>query len=516
QQGNVQIRVMLDDETPQSVRLKIKVTDTGVGLSEEQRKVLFHAFTQADTSTTRRFGGTGLGLVISKKLVESMNGKIGLESEENVGSTFWFTIELDKDPEENKQIDFGFPGRRVLLHDSSRVSQLATQHLLTRWNIKVETTDDIDSLIELASLNSQQQKTVHLIIVGGYPSQEFHRELTQINDLGKSLNCSSAVLLNTNDETVINQYAELGIAHHISKPLIRKNFYNALFEWFEIGKQKTMEDEASEDSNTNVDSGPSRILCVDDNEANLKLIAELLSEYNVDTTLADDGVEAVKACEKSSFDLIFMDIQMPEMDGVEATRHIRKLKSSKARTPIIALTAHAMKGEKEKLLAEGMDDYLTKPISQAQLEETINKWTRKKLVQKEDSKSPQAETSLQLPSANADAESNSVVDWELSLKAANQKPDLAKDMLKMLVNSFNEAKNKIDSAFENEDKESLTQHVHKLHGATAYCGVPQLKKIANEYETHLKKDAFNQASLAIHSDFMQAIDDVEEAAKDYL
>jgi len=516
QQGNIQIRVMLDDETPQSVRLKIKVTDTGVGLSEEQQKVLFQAFTQADTSTTRRFGGTGLGLVICKKLVESMSGKIGLESEENTGSTFWFTIELDKDTDENKQIEFGFPGRRVLLHDYSRVSQLATQHLLTRWNTKVETADDLQSLTELAKLNAQQQKSVHLLLVGGYPSAKFQAELTKLKEISDELDCPIAVLLNTTDESVVSHYKELGITYHLSKPIIRKNFYSALFEWFDVGKQQSMESDHSESKTLTYSSSPSRILCVDDNEANLKLIDELLSEYNIIRTLATDGREAVQACKESKFDLIFMDIQMPEMDGIEATRRIRKMKTDGVRTPIIALTAHAMKGEKEKLLAEGMDDYLTKPISQEQLENTIQQWTRKKLVHS--SKSELKEETKEKPETPSGQKKkpNSVIDWDLSLKAANQKVDLAKDMLKMLVASFDEAKANINEAFDKEDLEALTQHVHKLHGATAYCGVPTLKKMANEYETELKENGFGISTPAIHEDFMMAVDAVEKLAEDYL
>lgn len=514
QQGNVQIRVLLEDETPQSVRLKVNITDTGVGLSQEKQKVLFQAFTQADTTTTRRFGGTGLGLVISKKLVESMNGQIGLESEENVGSTFWFTLELDKDPDDNKEVDFGFPGRRVLLHDSSRVSQLATQHILTRWNNTVDTCENLTSLVELANLNLKQNKDVHLILIGGYQSYEYKSEFNQLKSIAEGLNCPIAVLLNTTDDGVINQFVEVGINRHLTKPIIRKKLYDSLFDWFEVGKKVETAAQQKQQSLPAADASDLKILCVDDNPANLKLIAEFLSEYDLQTTLATNGVEAVDACKKEQFDLVFMDIQMPEMDGVEATRHIRKMKNNQARTPIVALTAHAMKGEKEKLLNEGMDDYLTKPISQAQLEETIRKWTRKKLTASEaedihDTELPSAKSEEIKPTTNA-------IDWELSLKAVNQKEDLAKDMLSMLVKSFAEAKTEITSAFNNKDSEELTKQVHKLHGATAYCGVPILKRLAGEYETHLKNSGISQDTQGLHSEFMAAIAEVESAADEYI
>jgi len=179
--GNVQIRVILDEETPQSVSVKFEIEDTGVGLSKEQQRVLFHAFTQADTTTTRRFGGTGLGLVISKKLVESMDGRIGLLSKENVGSTFWFTIRLDKDPDEINADGFGFPGYRILLHDYNQISQHATKHILKQWGTLIETCDDIDSILTTAELNYEQKKDVHLIIIGGYKSYEYRSQLTNIS-----------------------------------------------------------------------------------------------------------------------------------------------------------------------------------------------------------------------------------------------------------------------------------------------------------------------------------------------
>jgi two-component system, NarL family, sensor histidine kinase BarA len=510
QQGNIQIRVMLEDETPQSVRLKINVTDTGIGLSKEKQKILFQAFTQADTTTTRRFGGTGLGLVISKKLVESMNGRIGLDSEENIGSTFWFTLELDKDPDEKKSKEIGFPGRRIILHDYNKTSQQALKNTLSNWNTTVETCNDLATLIELAQLNKQHKKDVHLIMIGGYQSYEYKTEFSQINTLSKELGCPFSILLNTNDETVINQFSELGIERHLNKPIIRKKLYQALFDWFEIGKH--IETEQITETSLQKESGKSKILCVDDNEANLKLLAELLSEYNVDTVLAINGSKAVDAYIEEEFDLIFMDIQMPVMDGIEATRTIRKMNhTDRKRTPIIALTAHAMKGEKEKLLNEGMDDYLTKPISQEQLENTIRQWTRKKLRI-----TPTLNSISEKETTKKSQQNSAIIDWKLSLKAANNKPELAKDMLTMLIASFKEAKQKIALAYAQKDTSELIQQVHKLHGATAYCGVPMLKKLAHKYETHLKSNDSLLDSDIIHQQFMSAIDDVKNESRHYI
>lgn len=510
QQGNIQIHVTLHDETPQNVRLKIKVIDTGIGLSKEQQKVLFQAFTQADTTTTRRFGGTGLGLVISKKLIESMNGRIGLESKENVGSTFWFTLKLDKDINDNKPVEFGFPGSKVLLHDYSKVSQVAISNILTRWNMKVETCDTLNDLIKLAKLNKQQDKNVHLIIVGGYLAHEYKKELSQLAKISHDLNSATIALLNTNDEATIKAYADLNINRYLTKPIVRRHIYKVLCEIFEVNQQAAI---AQEDLLDNNRKGLTQILCVDDNEANLKLIVELLSEFNIQTTQANNAKEAIEICAKENFDLIFMDIQMPDMDGIEASQHIRKIKGQNNRIPIIAVTAHAMKGEKEKLLSEGMDDYLTKPINQTQLEETIRKWVRKPISLK--STELITKPSTRQAAANID-ENKHIIDWELSLESANQKEDLAKDMLSMLVDSFDDAKHKILAAFDANSLEELSQQVHKLHGATAYCGVPQLKQLAYDYETQLKQSGLTADTKILHAKFIQAIVEVEKIAHIYI
>jgi len=498
QEGTIQIRVMLEEESDTSVRLRVNITDTGVGLTHEQQKVLFQAFTQADTTTTRRFGGTGLGLVISKKLAESMKGKIGIESEENVGSTFWFTLELEKDLQKIEKTPLGFPGRRVLLHDANNTSQLATKYLLNRWDAQVESTNSLLELTTKAETYSQQKKKVHLILVGGYLPPEFSEDLLRLKQLSQHLDCPMAVLINSKEEKDIQQFTDLGLNKYLSKPITKELFYNELLDWFNIDEQ------SSAKSNTIYDSSEINVLCVDDNNANLKLIAAFLSDYSVKTQIASSGKESIELCKKIDFDLIFMDIQMPDMDGLEATKVIRKISPHYNSSPIIALTAHAMKGEKHRLLKEGMDDYLTKPISQDQLRESIQKWTSKSVSLKTDEKTSQTPSAL----------SNELsIDWELSLKNAGGKDNLAREMLNMLIDSFPEARNLIQKYLDANDTQKLIAQVHKLHGATAYCGVPKLKSLANQYESQLKTNGITTEIHSIHSQFIIELSKIENDAK---
>lgn len=503
EQGTIQIRVMLEEENSSSVKLRINITDTGVGLSDEKQKVLFQAFTQADTTTTRRFGGTGLGLVISKKLAESMNGKIGIESEENVGSTFWFTIKLERDLDSLEKIELGFPGRRILFHDTNNTSQLATKYLLGRWDTIVESTDSLNALVKKANEFALQKKDVHLILIGGYLPMQHKKKLLQLREIAEQLNTPIAALVNSKEEKVIQQFIDIGINKHFSKPITKKLFHDALYDWFSIEKQ-LMNANKNKPSEKKL-STPAKVLCVDDNEANLKLIDAFLSDFNVETQIASSGEQSIINCKKTNFDLIFMDIQMPNMDGLQATKLIRTINAHYKNIPIIALTAHAMKGEKERLLNEGMDDYLTKPISQTQLQESIQEWTKKAVYFKQN------------PATLGDANSMDIlelsIDWQLSLKNAGGRDDLARDMLKMLVSSFVEAGNLIQQHLNSGNLQELTAQIHKLHGATAYCGVPQLKYLANKYESLLKTSGINQDVPSLHQQFLDEMNKIKKDAK---
>ena len=505
--GTIQIKVTLEEETNSSVSLKFNIIDTGMGLSVEQQKILFQAFTQADTTTTRRFGGTGLGLVISKNLVEAMNGRIGLESEQNIGSNFWFTIKLKKDVTKKERKRIGFPGKRVLVHDANPASQAITENILSQWSMNVESFDNLENLIQKSSTYRKQKKSVHLIIVSGYSTNNHQSELSRLNTISKQLDAPFAVLINSKEETLINRYMELGVECIFSKPITRSLFYDALSDWFHFERVVHKNNQEKKQKNDNV---PTRILCVDDNDANLKLIHAFLSDFNVETYIASSGSKAISFCEDINFDLIFMDIQMPGMDGLQASKLIRKINHHNANIPIVALTAHAMKGEKERLLNEGMNDYLTKPISQTQLQDNIQKWTAKDIIY----------NSI-LPKIKDDRISVykpdiTTIDWSLSLINAGNKEELAKEMLSMLINSFDEASRLINQYLDSNQLPDLISQVHKIHGATAYCGVPKLKELSNKYESILKTKGLCFEVKMIHELFVKELANVQNEAKKYL
>jgi len=506
EKGTIQIKVTLEEETDSSALLKFNIIDTGVGLSVEQQKILFQAFTQADTTTTRRFGGTGLGLVISKNLVEAMNGKIGLESEQDKGSNFWFTIKLKKDSTKEEKTQIGFPGKRVLIHDANSSSQAVIKNIINQWGMKVESADKLDELIHNANIYAKQKKSIHLILVSGYSTDKYQNELSQLNTIAKQLNAPLAVLVNSKEEKVIDSYVKIGIEYYFSKPITRKLFYDVLSDWFNTDDLKNKDGQQKQLVATNA---PAQVLCVDDNDANLKLIHAFLSDFNVEPHIVSSGNEAISLCKNINFDLIFMDIQMPDMDGLQASKLIRKINQHNANIPIIALTAHAMKGEKERLLNEGMNDYLTKPISQTQLQDSIHKWTAKDIFYKANLPKVKNKTGISKSEL-------STIDWALSLKNAGNKEELAKEMLSMLLNSFDEAENLIGLYLDSSQLAELISQVHKIHGATAYCGVPRLKELAYKYENILKAKGICPEAIELHNLFIKELSNVKMEARKYL
>lgn len=355
EQGSVIVRVMLEQEVYSDITIRVSVTDTGIGLSKEEQQTLFQPFIQTKIGTLRKFGGTGLGLVICKKLAEQMGGTIGVESEPQKGATFWFTFQAEK----------------------------------------FQAGDSIPEAIPT--------------------------------------------------ETPVIEFAD-----------------------------------------------SLHILVVDDNPENLKLMLALFEDMHIKTTATNSGESAIEAVQSQTFNLIFMDIRMPTMSGIEASHAIRILEAERQQkpTPIVALTAHALMSEKQALLQAGIDDYLSKPISETELKEMIRKWAQRNVAHK-------------------------VIDWELAHKLVSGKADLAKELFEKLVAGLPKDKVTINEAYGKKDWAVLRDHVHKLHGGCCYCGVPQLKHTAHALESAVATRTLDIIKPRLDA-LNQAIDDVIRESEAYL
>ncbi|MED5388420.1 MAG: ATP-binding protein [Pseudomonadota bacterium] len=470
EQGSVVVRAMLEEDRGAEAIIKLTVTDTGNGLSPEAQKNLFNAFTQADQSARRQEGGTGLGLAISKRLVEGMGGEIGIESSEGQGSTFWFTLRAERDPKQRPSPYLEhFRGRTVTLVETDEYGRLGLYHMLSHWQMRINEYHNLDDL--MAALDQGELVNSDYLIVGlpAHPERAAMQPvLDNLAALGQPM-----LALSNNPETVCGWLEHYPHCQVQGKPATRQRLFNALLSI--TGEQDSRELDPSVETRLDY---PVSVMVVDDHPGNLKLARVFLEELGAIVTACDSGQKALDVFRDQHFDMVFMDIQMPGMDGKTTTARMRELEDASGHhTPIVALTAHALESERRDLLDSGLDDYLSKPITEGQLRHTLEQWVM------DTPRAPGARTDH---TEEHEPDNTEVFDPELARRRAGGRQALADEMLKMLLESLTDDRPMISSAFDSGDQDTLLERVHKLHGATRYCGTPRLETAARHLEEALK------------------------------
>ncbi|WP_180147146.1 ATP-binding protein [Acinetobacter sp. YH12052] len=507
--GEIIVRVRMEHDDIGQCLLHFSVQDSGIGLSGTDRKKLFESFSQGDASVTRQFGGTGLGLAISKQLVSLMHGQIGFEDNQErapteKGSTFWFTARFVVD-EEIEIVHPQFSNLQVVSYLAHPATANVLRHYLENYDVEhIETQSILDLFSRLNQLKTNEN--TWLIVDHSGDSEALLKEIRHRYSGNLAVYGYQMML----DPSMLNEYR----ARPLHQPLSRTALIQLLSNepWFDQEQHEEFNGQGL------------HILAVDDHLPNLIVLEALLSELNVKTTKALSGQEAIEIIQArqeqglTAFDLIFMDIQMPVMSGVDTTRAIRSLESTfenHKRLPIIALTAHALSDEKQKLLQSGMDDYVTKPIQMDQIIQILTQWTTDNFK-----KVPVLERSSVI-----EALEPSILDWQQSLQLAANKEDLAVDLLKMLVDSFEQETHEMAQLIEDEDFPQLEHVLHRLYGATRYVGAPTLQEVSGQFEqfvSTLRKerrkadDAFVQETLNRFDELKNVMAQVEHAAQQIL
>jgi PAS domain S-box-containing protein len=475
--GEVALRIRTErDPYDGRVDLRFEVSDTGIGIAKSKHDVIFESFSQADGSTTRKHGGSGLGLSISAQLVHMMGGRIWVESELEQGSTFRFTASLGVDSEKarHRLAPRGeLKGLRALVADPNETGLLIMKETLERAGLRVEAVTEGEVAWEELERSQAMGDpiTVALIDVLMPDVDGFTLGRRVLADR-KHCNTHVILLTRSGQRGDAARCRQIGIAGYLSKPISDADLLDSVRAVLENDSRPGEPPLVTRHSLRQA-RRPLRVLVAEDNQINRRVIEASLEKSGHEYTLVENGRLAVEAVEKEKFDLILMDVQMPEMDGVEATRAIRELESDSDRhTPIAALTAHAMKGDRERFLEVGMDAYLSKPFDLTELMELI--W---RLVPDTD------EDQEQSCSEDSAAQSASVIiDEELLLDRVGGDSELKKELVAMFLNDCPSLLAEIESAAAAEDFDALVMSAHKLKGSLGVLAAVRAQKAAERLE----------------------------------
>lgn len=374
-EGEVVVRVSADYITPQRAQIHISISDTGIGIPKEKQNTIFEAFTQADSSTTREFGGTGLGLAISRRLVELMGGTIEVDSTPNEGSTFHFTLKLqrtDKDPVQPPIQNL--ENLPVLVADDNATNRHILDEMLNSWHLKPTVVENAQETLTRLKQAATQNQAFPVVILDRMMPNTDGFELTEQIKKDEQLKNTKVILLTSGDKPGdMKRAQELGVARYLLKPVNPSDLLNALLYVMADDTTRQISPQKTEATETAQILG--NILLAEDNKVNQRLAHRLLERIGYESIIVENGQEALDILKEQTFDLILMDIQMPILNGLDATRQIRKNeKETNQHMPIIALTAHALKEDRQRCLDAGMDDYLSKPINPHELAEILDQY----------------------------------------------------------------------------------------------------------------------------------------------
>jgi len=473
EEGEVLVDVELDSQKDNRATLHFSVKDTGIGIPQEKVERIFDEFEQADASTTRSFGGTGLGLAISARLVSLMDGEIWVESEPGQGSTFHFKVvlavaERDDVPAPNRLLDL--TDVPVLLVDDNATNRTILQEMVRNIGMApVLASSARDGYQRLCDAHRNGTPFRLVLSDVNMPETDGFELAEQIRDTPEVADTSIILLTSSGRPGDAERRRKLGVKIHLLKPVKQTELYEAVAA--ALGSARTPIPSPARDEDHPFEFKQLKILLAEDNLVNQKLAIGLLEKHGHEIHIANNGREAVEAWESQPFDLVLMDVQMPDVDGFEATRLIRqKERKTNVHTPIIAMTARAMRGDRERCLDAGMDEYVSKPIRIRQLWECC------------------AELFGGDPAVEQGEEANvsdggGLVNWDEALKTVDGDHDLLAIIVDAFLEELEEHRTSMQAAVDAADGKALQRAAHKLKGGLRALGVSSLTEKAFELES---------------------------------
>jgi two-component system, sensor histidine kinase and response regulator len=514
EKGEVILRVDVTNETDSHIDVTVSVEDTGIGIPPEAQQKVFEHFTQADGSTTRKYGGTGLGLAICKHLVELMGGKIGLESTPGKGSTFYFNLTLAKVAMTHPLVAVtDLEGIAVLVVDDNLTNLEILQHQLASWKMLVTCAESGAQALSLMMQQEQNGTPFKLAILDMHMPQMDGLQLARSITAKPALATTRLIMLTSTNEVGSNQdRLEAGIRICVNKPVRQSALLSVIRSVISDGVTSSPPDNAlsaqSEPALPTVKGAT--VLLAEDNPVNQQVAVAMLKKLGIQADIATNGKEAVAMVEKKDFDLILMDCQMPEMDGYEATAVIRRLKASAAeRLPIIAMTANALEGDRNKCLAAGMDDYLAKPYTRAQLESKLAQWIKGKgsanttpmheiaMTALSPSLSPEGREEQSEPLRDLHIKKGPVINRQHLEQFRELDPSggmsLAKEVVQLFLESSENIVQQIEQAAKAGDADGLRRGAHTLKSSSANVGAESLSELFRRLEALGKENNLETA-----------------------